>query len=281
MSVASEIAELVGADDLDGAIDRAGSRVRDAPKDAGARGLLIDCLILAGDYERADKHCALAASLAPEDAIGFARIRAELRAMAAREAFYETGAVPDFPGGPSDSDQLALRLSIAVRENNPETVIGAAAALEEARGTRPMNVDGRPVDDLRDMDDRVPHALEVLTSGGSYLWIDLDRLSSLMLHPMERPRDLAFRRAELKLIDGSVGPVLVPMIYHGTANAPGLRLGRRTAWEEASGITVGRGQRCFLTGDRMSPAHEIATLAAPDAVPAGTATPGDEELPHG
>ncbi|MEF2070037.1 type VI secretion system accessory protein TagJ [Consotaella aegiceratis] len=263
MTIAGAIADYLDENALAAAIEHAGAAVREAPQDRTARGLFIDLLVLAGAYERADKQCAVATSLDPEEAVGLARLRAELRAMAARDAFFETGAVPDFPGGPSERDQLALKLSIAHRDANAKAAFAALEALEAARGVRPMTVNGALVEDFRDCDDRIPHALEALSSGGAYLWIDFERIQTLTIAPMTRPRDLAFRPAELGLTDGSVGPVLLPMIYHGTGDEPALRLGRETVWDECpSGITAGRGQRCFLSGDALMAAHELETLAS-------------------
>ncbi|MCF1505960.1 nitrogen fixation protein [Afifella sp. H1R] len=261
MTIADAVADYLDKNALGEAIEHAGAAVREAPQDRKTRVLFIDLLILAGAYERADKQCALATSLDPEDAVGLARLRAELRAMAARDAFFETGAVPDFPGAPSPCDQLALKLSIAHRDSDRDTALAILDALETARGARAMTVNGKAVQDFRDCDDRIPHALEVLTSGGAYLWVDFERIQALSLAPMTRPRDLAFRPAELGLTDGSVGPVLLPMIYHGSGDEPALQLGWETVWDECpSGITAGRGQRCFLSGDALMAAREVESL---------------------
>ncbi|MBK1623984.1 type VI secretion system accessory protein TagJ [Afifella marina] len=261
MMIADTIADYLDKNALEEAIEHAGAAVRETPQDRKTRGLFIDLLILAGAYERADKQCALATSLDPEEAVGLGRLRAELRAMAARDAFFETGAVPDFPGGPSERDQLALKLSIAHREADRDTALATLEALETARGSQAMTVNGTAVQDFRDCDDRIPHALEVLTSGGAYLWIDFERIQTLSVAPMTRPRDLAFRPAELGLTDGSAGPILLPIIYHGADAGPALRLGWETAWDECpSGIIVGRGQRCFLAGDALMAAREIESL---------------------
>jgi type VI secretion system protein ImpE len=79
---------------------------------------------------------------------------------------------------------------------------------------------------------------------------------------MSRPRDLAFRGAELTLRDGAVASVLLPAIYHGAGDDVGLLLGRETHWSEGEPLITGLGQRCLLIGDDVVPFHEIGALSA-------------------
>ncbi|MBN8954805.1 MULTISPECIES: type VI secretion system accessory protein TagJ [unclassified Rhizobium] len=259
MTLSAKIAEALSENALDDAIGLAKAHVKAAPTDKDGRHLLIDLLILAGDYARADAQCNLATTFAPEDVMGFAMLRNQLRAMAARSAWFDEAAAPEFPHGPTALDQAAIKVAIAHRDHSADTVT-ALQSLEEIRGERPMNWNGRLVSDLRDLDDRIPHALEVIMTGGAYLWIDFSRIAALRVEPIARPRDLAFRRAELELVDGANAPVLLPAIYHGTTGAK-LLLGRETEWvDEPTGITTGRGQKCFLAGDDLVSFHDLKSL---------------------
>ena len=263
MTLAASISRLLMNDSLTEALELARGHLKTTPSDKDARHLYIDLLIVAGDYERADAQCSLAVTFSPEDTMGFALLRNQLRAMSAREAWFKTGAVPAFPGGPSETDKAAMRLALAHGPATREEAAAALSTVEEARGQRPMQWNGKPVSDLRDLDDRTPHALEVIMTGGAYLWVDFAKISAVTMEPIARPRDLAFRRAELCLTDGATAPVLLPAIYQGTADSPNLLLGHETEWvEEASGITTGRGQRCFLAGDEMVSFHDLQSLAA-------------------
>ena len=263
MTLAASIASSLSEGALSQALDHAKDHVRAHPSDKDARHLYIDLLVLAGDYERADTQCSLAVTLAPQDTMGFALLRNQLRAMAARKAWFEAGAVPEFPQGPSALDKAAIELAIINRESGAARP--ALEALDQLRGEQPMLWNGKPVGDFRDLDDRVPHALEVIMTGGAYLWIDFARIASVVVEPIARPRDLAFRRAELSLIDGASAPVLLPAIYQGTEGKEKLLLGRETEWvAEPSGITTGRGQRCFLAGDDLVSFHDMQTLGMPE-----------------
>lgn len=263
MTLAESIAQSLSNDALDEALEEAKMHLKAKPSDQEARHLYIDLLVLTGDYERADNQCSLAVTFAPDATMGFSLLRNELRAMAARNAWYESGAVPEFPQGPSELDKLAVKLGIAHRNQDAEDARSALNALEASRGERALVWNGKPVSDFRDLDDRTPHALEVIMTGGAYLWVDFAKIASLSLEPIARPRDLAFRRAELSLIDGAVAPVLLPAIYHGSGPDPKLTLGRETEWvEEPTGLTTGRGQRCFLAGDELVSMHDTTSLDA-------------------
>lgn len=266
MTLSNEIARLLGENALGDATEAAKARLKTNPSDQTARHLYIDLLVIAGEYERADSQCSLAATFAPEATMGFALLRHELRGMASRAAWFESGAVPEFPQGPSELDRLAVSLGIAERSGQSGEASSELAAMENLRGERPFMWNGRHVSDLRDLDDRIPHALEVIMSGGAYLWVDFAKIASLSVEPVSRPRDLAFRRAELSLADGAVASVLLPAIYHGTGSDPKLLLGRETEWvEEPAGIVTGRGQRCFLAGDDLVAFHDMQELAPSSA----------------
>lgn len=261
MTLSENIAQSLSNNALEDALDLAKARLKTNPSDQEARHLYIDLLVLAGDYERADNQCSLAVTFAPDATMGFALLRNELRGMAARDAWYQGGAVPEFPQGPSDLDKLGIKLGIAHRLQDVADTTAALAALDNVRGERPMLWNGKRVSDFRDLDDRTPHALEVIMTGGAYLWIDFAKIAALTIEPIARPRDLAFRRAELSLIDGAIAHVLLPAIYHGTTTEAVLKLGRETDWvDEPTGITTGRGQRCFLAGDELVSFHDTENL---------------------
>ncbi|RFB83155.1 nitrogen fixation protein [Rhizobium leguminosarum bv. trifolii] len=276
MTLSASIAQSLSDNALEEAIEEVKAHLKAKPSDQEARHLYIDLLVLAGDYERADNQCSLAATLSPDATMGFALLRNELRAMAARDAWFTSGAVPEFPQGPSEVDKLAIRLGIAHRDGNAEETRTALDALENLRGERPLIWNGKAVSDFRDLDDRTPHALEVIMTGGGYLWIDFAKIAALSIEPIARPRDLAFRRAELTLVDGAAASVLLPAVYHGTGKDAAVRLGRETDWvEEASGITTGRGQRCFLAGDELVSFHDTQSV---EIVPASSA---GRQVAHG
>ncbi|WP_182084185.1 type VI secretion system accessory protein TagJ [Aureimonas sp. ME7] len=261
MTTSPTIAALLADDRLAEAAGEAVGALRARPQDLSLRLLLIDLLILQGDYARADAQAEIAARLQPAEAVGIARLRGLLRGMEARRQWFEAGAVPSFPGGPSPCDEAALRLGLALRIGEADAAASALRELEDARGLRPALVGLSEEEDVRDADDRFAHAVEAVTDGGAYLWTDTSRIASIELQPASRPRDLAWRRARLELRDGSGSDVLLPLIYEAKASSDAERLGRSTDWEDQpGGIVTGRGQRCVLAGDALVALGEIERI---------------------
>lgn len=268
----ASISACLDGDDLGAAIALATKAVKTAPQDAAARMLLAELGVLAGDLGRAESHAKLAARLAPGDAVGLGLFRQHLRGLHAREQWWQAGAVPGFPGGMSDCDRLALELNVALHGEDFAAARTALDTLEAARGECPALWNGKPVEDLRDLDDRLPHAFEAVTAGGNYLWLDFAKVSEVAFQPPARPLDLAFRRARVTLRDGSVADLLIPATCPTAANTAAntaaddaQRLARRTDFTELSGgLTIAQGQRAYLAGDEMAGLLEAETILFTD-----------------
>ena len=261
------VAEALGADDLGSALAAAAAGVKGAPQSAEARMLFAELCVLAGDLDRAETHARLAATAEPKRAAGLGVFRQHLRGLHARAAWWDDGAVPDLPNGPSELDRHALAVNVALREGDGPAARAALDALEAARGARPGLWDGEPAEDLRDLDDRLPHALEAVTSGGRYLWLGLDRIASVAFEPPRRPLDLALRRARVALHGGSEAEVLVCAVSPNPAT-DAERLGRATGFEELpGGLMATRGQKALLVGEEMRGLLEAGSLGSPE--PAG------------
>ena len=249
--------EALDRGDLDGALAAALAGVKAAPGDRAARGLLIDLLIVAGDHERADRQADILSNLAPDLAVGLSLLRGHLRAAEARRAWFEEGAVPSFPDGPTERDELAMRLGVALRAG--EDVEAALAALSGASET-PVALDGASPVPFRDADDRVPHAVEVLGGNGAYVWVDLARIERIELAPPRVVRDLAWRPARMRLRDGAESDVVLAMLYHAAGATAAERLGRETNWDESGPVPFGRGQKAFLAGDEAVYAADLRSM---------------------
>ena len=258
------------ADDLTAAREAAAAAVKAAPSSGDARLLLAELCVLSGDLARAETHARLAATAEPARATALSVFRQHLRGLHARAAWWEDGAIPDLPGGPSPLDGHALAANVALRAGDGAGARAALDALEAARGACPMIWNGEAAEDVRDLDDRLPHALEVVTSGGRYLWIGLGRIAAAAFEPPRRPMDLALRRARLTLHGGSEADLLVCAVSPGAAT-DAERLGRETGFADLpGGLTATRGQKALLVGDEMRGLLEAGTLgSAPVPVGAG------------
>ncbi|MFV0386285.1 type VI secretion system accessory protein TagJ [Paracoccus sp. (in: a-proteobacteria)] len=244
------ITDLLNADALDDAAAAAAATVKTKPQDLSARMVLAGLSVLQGDLKRAETHAKMAAQFSPQDAVGLGLFRQHLRGLHARDAWWRDGAVPTFPGGATAADQAAVALNLALREGNRPATEQALETVEAARGTRPGTWNGAAVDDLRELDDRMPHAIEAVTAGGNYMWIDMSKIARIDFRPVAQPLDLVLRSAHVLLEDGAEADLVLPGLYPDP-QTPLQRLGRETDFVETCGIMIGLGQRSWLAGDDM------------------------------
>ncbi len=207
-----------------------------------------------------DSHLDLVSTQDPSWAALVALLRQLLRAALQREDVFAKGRSPDLVTPPSPQIEMALRILMEARSGDD-----ASALREAADADAPVLAgvcDGRAFDTLRDLDDRTADVLELLTSTGKYVWAPWSAIVSLELRPVERPRDLVWRAAELELRDGPTGVVYLPMTYQAPPAdlTDAQRLGRETEWREWSGLTCGLGQRCLLIGDDLVPFSSVGAL---------------------
>ncbi|UFN47571.1 tetratricopeptide repeat protein [Roseomonas sp. OT10] len=248
------------AGDLPGAVAATIAAVKASPRDSGLRWLLAEMLLFSGEVEKADR--ALDAVIAEEPSPAVLEFRRLLRAEEHRRQVFRDGRIPKFQGDdPTPAQRAALRALTLTRSGD---LAGAAEAAAEAEGLRPATpgqMDGKPFDDLRDVDDVFAPQFEVLTAGGDYMWVPVERLRSLVPDPVRRPRDLYWRRCMLELKDGTEGAVFLPAVYAWAGTpADAVKLGRETEWTQGEGPVRGIGLRLLLVGEEAVPLTELGAL---------------------
>ena len=121
----------------------------------------------------------------------------------------------------------------------------ADAALPEVTGF----VDGREFVGLRDSDDRFAGVFELLI-GRRWVWVAIEQVARLSLTEPVAVLDLAFRPGELRLSDGRVFAVMLPLVYPTSAAAgDDFALGQTVDWSERGGLTCGLGAKVLTAGD--------------------------------
>ncbi|MBW6400962.1 tetratricopeptide repeat protein [Roseomonas sp. HJA6] len=253
--------EAFKAGDIEGAVAAAMATVKASPRDAGARWLLSEMLLFAGDYERADR--ALDAVIEETPSPTVMEFRQLLRAEVARRQVFTEGRVPKFQGeDPTDAQKAAAHAVTLLRAGDTAGAAAAAAEVETLRPRAPGKIDGVAFEDLRDADDVLAAIVEVHTSGGEYMWVPVERLRALSFDEPKRPRDLYWRRCSIEMKDGQEGVVYVPTIYPWTAKTlPNpLRLGRGTEWQDDNGLVRGLGMREFLVGEEAKTLAELTEV---------------------
>ena len=258
----TEAAALIRAGDLAEARARLVEEVKRAPANPEKRLALAELLIILGEWDKADTHLDLASTQDPTWAQVSALLRQLVRAAAHRDDVFAHGRPPDLVTDPTPRIEAGLRILAEARAG------GDAAALRAEADARfaglAVDLEGAPLAGWRDGDDRTADVLEVLTSTGKYVWVSFDQVASLVLRPIEQPRDRVWRPAELDVVDGPTGVVYLPMIYPaaGSPLTDAQRLGKETDWTEAHGLGCGVGQRCWLIGDDLVVASEVEEIAA-------------------
>lgn len=255
--------ECYEAGKLDEAIQAALAEVKAAPADSPRRVFLAELSCFTGDVERADRQMDLLADVDPKSALGISMFRQLVRAEQARRQCFAEGRVPEFLVEPSDVLKQHLQASIQIREGDSAGAATLLAAAEEARPKISGTCDGHPFDDFRDLDDLTSCFFEVLTSNGKYYWVPFEKIETVELRPIERVRDLLWRRARMIVREGPDGEVFLPCLYPGTHSETenGLRLGRATDWRGGNGSPMrGAGLRTYLVGDAAKTILEMKEL---------------------
>jgi type VI secretion system protein ImpE len=254
--------DLFRAGQLDDAVAAATAAVKKAPQDLGARILLAEMLLFAGNLERADVILDAAGQVDPSAAVIVAEFRQLLRAETARRQHRRDGRVPEFLGEPTEAQRLLLQARIAARAGDLAEAAQHAAAAEEVRPKLAGMHDNTAFDDLRDADDTLAGTWEVLTTTGKYYWVPAERVVEAIFHPAKRPRDLYWRRCTMSVAEGPDGDVYIPVIYawEDPAISPALKLGRATDWKESPGLVTGLGQRTFLMGEEARGIMDLGSL---------------------
>jgi type VI secretion system protein ImpE len=265
----AEIQTLVREGQLDEAIAAMNGEVRANPTDVGRRASLAELLCVAGNLERADTLLDSVSTLDVSTAVPIALFRQLIRAEQARQQFYAEGRVPEFLGKPGPLIELELRASIALREGNVSEAVDLLGRRDEARAAAAGSADGVAFDDFRDLDDLAAAHIELLTSTGKYFWVAIENIASISLRPIERRRDLLWRRAQLSVLGGPDGEVFLPTIYATKDPSPIQRLGYATDFTSGDdGLFLGAGLRSFLVGDDSRSILELEEVefASPIAV---------------
>jgi type VI secretion system protein ImpE len=255
--------ELFQAGKLGDAVTAALDVVKKKPTDTDARGQLVELLFFVGDLERADKQLKTIGQQDPNSQVGVSLLRQMVRAETARQQFYRDGRLPEFLFEPTGPLKLHLEASIAIREGNMADAVAKLAAAEEQRQPIRGTCNGQQFSDFRDLDDLCSPFWEVLTSTGKYYWVPFERVEFAEFRAPERPKDLLWRRCNMKVIDGPEGEVFIPATYAGTHQNTDdqLRLARGTDWLAPEGAPVrGVGQRMFLVGENDMSIMEFQEL---------------------
>lgn len=251
--------ELLHANRLADAIKETTADVRSHPQKLEARALLFELLAFAGEWERALKQLDVLAQLDPGNEMGVQVYRHNVRALQLRERLFANGDAPHFLTEPPTYIDLHLSALDALRQNDFARARDLFDEAEDARPVASGTADEVAFDDWRDADDAVAAVLEAIISD-KYTWIPFNQITQLEIEAPQQLRDLIWARASIETIDGFVGNIFVPVLYHDSAEQENeaIKLGRMTDWiEVGANVWRGVGARLFLVGESDKTLFEI------------------------
>jgi type VI secretion system protein ImpE len=266
--------------DLRAAIDAQTQEVKESPTDSQRRIFLFELLSFAGEWERAEKQ--LDAIAQPETGQQQA-IQAQLALqvyrnnLAAEKSRAKVFAEGERPGFLRPVPAYVEKLVAALAKIRGKAFAEARALLDEAELERPAlagTLDGTPFDDFRDYNDIVASVLELYVNG-RYVWLPLEQIRKIDVHPPKKLRDLIWAPAHVEADDGTVGDVFIPALYAGSDKNDDdlVKLGRMTDWIQLpEEVVLGAGQRTFLAGEDEKGLFETHVIEL-SPVPAETGEP--------
>ncbi len=222
---------LFQAGRLNEAIESLGADLRSNPTDAQRRTFLFELLCFAGEFDRADKQLDVLAGAGKEAAMGTLLYRSAIHAERTRRTMFQTG---NFPQGPA----------------------------------RPVtgSINGKPFSTLTDADPRIGPRLE-LFAAGAYTWLPLEHVSTVLMSPPNRLRDLLWSPVRVLTAPSfkglELGEVLLPAIAPRSAESDddNVRLGRQTDWVRwEDGAEAPVGQKLLLVDGEEFPILELREL---------------------
>jgi type VI secretion system protein ImpE len=249
--------------ELDTAVSEATAEVKKNPTDLNRRNLLCELLCYENQLERVDKQLETLMIQQPESSITVSLFRQLIRAELTRQECFSEGRSPELLQEPDDLIRKQVQLWLARREGDTESIKQLVADIDEMRPPVSGVCNGKPFEDMRDMNDFTSFFFEVLTSTGKYYWVPMSQVETLEIHRPKRPRELMWIQASMVVRDGPDGEVYLPTMYCGTnqSNDKQLKLGRSTTWVgDEPGPMQGLGRRMFWIGETDISLLEIETI---------------------
>lgn len=244
--------EAFNAGSLEEALELAKQDVKSNPTDVAKRNIFCEMLCWSGDLERADKQLETLMMQDPSAAMGLALFRQLIRGEMTRQDCFTKLHAPELLKEANEITKLQIDLLLSIKEDNNTRAFEIIEEIDEKRPRVSGTCDGEAFEDIRDLDDTCATFFEVLTSTGKYYWVPFSDVDLISLQPIERPRDLLWRRAHMIVRGGPDGEVFLPVNYAKSLGSDDkqLCLGRATAWSGDEGTPMqGLGRRLMLIGE--------------------------------
>ena len=261
--------ELVKAGQLDAALAELQKQVRANAADPKLRVFLFQLLAVRGDWERALTQLNLAADMKPENLLMAQVCRAALQCEALRADIFAGKRMPLVLGEPAEwlgwliqANQYTAQGQYAAARELREKAFEAAPAVAG-------RLNGQPFEWIADADQRLGPVLEAIVDG-KYYWVPFGNIKQLTIEAPTDLRDVVWTPATFLWANGGSAVGLVPTRYPGSERSAddGLRLARKTEWQEDGGGTVtGLGHRLLATDQSETPLLDVRSIQLDSPAP--------------
>ncbi|MBM4109086.1 MAG: virulence protein SciE type [Phycisphaerae bacterium] len=247
--------ELVAQGKPDEALAALQAQIRAKPQNAKLRVFLFQLLCIQGDWKRALDQLEVAAQLDAANLLMAKVCGPAIRCELLRAEVFDGKRSPLILGEPTEwIGYLVQACQLAGQGKLAEAAPLREKAFELAPPTLGRirvgdDPQGAAFDWIADMDTRLGPVLEAIVDG-KYYWIPWSRVKDVRIEAPTDLRDLIWLPAHFRWSAGGEGVGFVPVRYPGSEASPdpGVRMSRKTDWEEPSpGLFVGFGQRMLAT----------------------------------
>ena len=255
-------AELVQAGRLDEALSVLQTEIRENSADSKLRIFLFQLNCALGRLDKALSQLQVVASLDAETMMMAQIFRPVIACEMLRREVFAGRRAPLIFGEPSEWMGLLVQATSLMADGKYEPAADLRARAFEAAPASSGKVDLQSFEWIADGDSRLGPMLEVFMDG-KYYWIPYCRIARIEIEKPSDLRDLVWSPARFTWTNGGAVSGHIPVRYPDTEKSEddGLRLARKTAWNEASpGCFLGLGQRVFMTDAGEFPLLECRTI---------------------
>ena len=247
---------------LDEALVALKEEIKRAPADGKKRIFLFQLLCVLGQWDKALTQLQVLRDLDAETMLMAQLFQPALQCEALREEIFAGKRSPLIFGEPVAWIGLLIQANQLVAEGQVAAARDLRERAFEAAPATAGKMNDQPFEWIADADSRLGPMLEAIIDG-KYYWVPFFRIRSVRIEAPRDLRDMVWTTAQFTWANGGQKPGLIPTRYAGTASLDdgGLRLARRTDWEERAGETyIGLGQRMLATDAAETPLLEVRSI---------------------
>src|SRR5262245_40660896 len=188
--------ELLAGGELQAAIEAVTGQVKANPTDERRRTFLFECLLFAGDWDRAERQLEVIGQQNAKSEVGVEVYRNNIKAERDRARLFSDGLQPHFITEPPAYVDLHLEAINRIREGSTGEARRLLDQAEEERPALMGRLNDTPFRDFRDYDDVLGPVLELIVAN-QYTWLPLERVTRVDFGPPKHLRDLMWVAARV------------------------------------------------------------------------------------